>query len=240
MRRFYSPPETLDDRVVTLGADETHHLRDVVRQRVGDIVSVFDGVGGEFECVIREIRRSSAELEVVRRTEPRSPESPIRVTLAAALLKADKFELVIQKAVELGVAELIPLITDRGEANAKHSEKRMVRWQRIILDASKQCGRATLMTIDEPMKFRSLLANAADPAEMALFAERDGVRLADATGRSIRVVVIGPEGGWSDAEIAAAKAAGCQVVTLGGRILRAETAAIAITAIVQNLFGDFN
>lgn len=240
MRRFYSPPETFTDRTVTLGADETHHLRDVVRQRMGDKVSVFDGEGHEFECVIREIRRSSAELEIVRETGPRSPETPTPVTLAAAMLKADKFEMVIQKAVELGVAQLIPLMTDRGEANAKHAEKRMVRWQRIILDASKQCGRATLMKICEPLTLTALLADGTNASETVLFAERDGVRLGDTGGNIVRTIVIGPEGGWTDAEIVAARTAGCRIVTLGGRILRAETAAVAITAIVQNLFGDIN
>ncbi len=239
MRRFYSPPETFTGQAVTLGADEAHHMRDVVRQRPGDEVSVFDGEGREFVCVIRNIARSSAELEIVREVEPRSPESPARITLAAAMLKADKFELVIQKAVELGVAELVPLITDRCEANTKHAEKRMVRWQRIILDASKQCGRATLMKIGEPVKFQTMLA-AGDNTETVLFAERDGERLGDGGRNVIRTVVIGPEGGWSDAEIDAARATGCRIITLGGRILRAETAAIAITAIVQNLFGDIN
>lgn len=239
MRRFYSPPETFTGQAVTLGADEAHHMRDVVRQRPGDEVSVFDGEGREFVCVIRNIARSSAELEIVREVEPRSPESPARITLAAAMLKADKFELVIQKAVELGVAELVPLNTDRCEANTKHAEKRMVRWQRIILDASKQCGRATLMKIGEPVKFQTMLA-AGDNTETVLFAERDGERLGDGGRNVIRTVVIGPEGGWSDAEIDAARATGCRIITLGGRILRAETAAIAITAIVQNLFGDIN
>ena len=239
MRRFYSPPETFTGQAIRLGADEAHHLRDVVRRRSGDEVSVFDGEGREFVCVIRSIERSSAELEIVREIEPRSPESPARITLAAAMLKADKFELVIQKAVELGVAELVPLITDRCEANTKHAEKRMVRWQRIILDASKQCGRATLMKIGEPVKFQTMLA-AGDNTETVLFAERDGERLGDGGRNVIRTVVIGPEGGWSDAEIDAARATGCRIITLGGRILRAETAAIAITAIVQNLFGDIN
>ena len=239
MRRFYSPPETFTGQAIRLGADEAHHLRDVVRRRSGDEVSVFDGEGREFVCVIRSIERSSAELEIVREVEPRSPESPARITLAAAMLKADKFELVIQKAVELGVAELLPLITDRCEANTKHTDKRMVRWQRIILDASKQCGRATLMKIGEPVKFQTMLA-AGDNAETALFAERNGERLGDGGGSAIRTVVIGPEGGWSDAEIDAARATGCRIITLGGRILRAETAAIAITAIVQNLYGDIN
>ena len=240
MRRFYSPPETFEDHSVKLGADEAHHLRDVLRLRVGDEVSVFDGVGHEYVCRIRSIERSAAELEILREIQARSPESPVRITLAAALLKADKFELVVQKAVELGVAEIIPLITDRAEANTKASEMRMLRLQRIILDASKQCGRATLMKISEPLKFRDLLANMADPSEVALFAERDGTRLDHVSGQVIKTIVVGPEGGWSDAEMAAAQRSGCRVITLGGRILRAETAAIAITAIVQNLFGDIN
>ena len=85
MRRFYSPPETFTDRTAILGADETHHLRDVVRQRSGDEVSVFDGEGREFTCVIRGIGRTSAELEIIREIEPRSPESPNRITLSAAM-----------------------------------------------------------------------------------------------------------------------------------------------------------
>ena len=239
MRRFFAPPENFADGTVTLSEEETRHLRDVLRLRVGDDAAVFDGVGREFRCEITSIEKRSSQLGVVDEIEPASPESPLSITLAAATLKHDRFDLVVQKAVELGVNRLAPLEVIRFDVRPQDAVKRLERWRRIAMEATKQCGRARLIQIDEPVKFTALIA-VADPTSTMMFSEREGGPLpAEFAGKTLTAFV-GPVGGWDDTELEAAKNSGIAIVTLGRRILRAETAAISIAAVLQNRFGDFN
>src|ERR1043166_2722826 len=224
MHRFYAPAERFADRSVSLDVDETHHLRDVLRLHAGDEVSVFDGAGREFWCVVREIKKRSSVLDIAEQTKPTSPESPFQITLAATVVNGEKYDLVIQKAVELGVVNFVPLYTARCEVKLKDAIKRVGRWRRIAMEATKQCGRAKLMDISEPMTFNSLIA--ADNRRLILFSERDGGKLKALNGEESITIVIGPKGGWDDAELDAGRSKGVTIVTLGGRILRAETAAI--------------
>jgi len=239
MRRFFAPLDSFTDGVVTLDADETRHLRDVLRLRPGDRVAVFDGAGGEFACDIVKIEKRSAMLAVVKRLDPASPESPLDLTLAAAILKHDRFDLVIQKAVELGVSSLIPLDVIRFDVRGKDAAKRLSRWRRITFEATKQCGRARLMEIAQPESFTAVM-NDADPSATVMFSERDGGPLPSGIGKGKITAFIGPVGGWDDSELYAARERGIPIVTLGGRIVRAETAAISIAAILQHRFGDLN
>src|SRR6478672_11981715 len=129
MHRFFAPPENVSENVVRLDAAETRHLRDVLRLKVGDFVNVFDGLGSEFICKIRSIRKSGAELEILKKTVPSTPESSLKLTLAAVMLKGDKYDLVVQKAVELGVTKLVPLWSVRCDVRSKDSVKRVERWR---------------------------------------------------------------------------------------------------------------
>jgi 16S rRNA (uracil1498-N3)-methyltransferase len=239
MRRFYATPESFSNGQVTLGPEETRHLRDVLRLRFGDGISVFDGAGKEYSCRVKEIGKKTSVGVIVEPISPLSPESPLRLTLAAAILKGDKFDLVIQKAVELGVSRLVPLQTIRSEARIKDGSKRLERWRRITLEATKQSGRATLMDVRTPISFEAVLT-LSDAGNAALFSERNGVSLSSFAPGDKMTAIVGPEGGWDDSEINAAVSAGIPIITLGGRILRAETAAIAVSAILQNRFGDLN
>jgi 16S rRNA (uracil1498-N3)-methyltransferase len=236
-RRFFAPPSAfnLSKKSVTLTADEARHLREVLRLKPGDEVSVFDGEGKEFRARVVQARRESAELELQKEIEAARPESPLRITLAVALLKGEKFDLVVQKATELGVARFVPLITRyadiklRDEADAN---KRVARWQRIALEAAKQCGRAVVPEVSAPQPFGSVLK-----IPCLLFSEKGGRGLTQIETDEI-TAIIGSEGGWSDEELDDARAAGVEIVTLGGRILRAETAAITAAALLQHRFGD--
>ncbi|MEA2174954.1 MAG: rRNA (uracil1498-N3)-methyltransferase [Blastocatellia bacterium] len=255
-RRFYAPPEAFAQggKSVTLAGEEARHLRDVLRLKPGDEVFVFDGEGLEYRCVVEDARRDGALLQVIGEVSPASQESPLDLTLATALLKGEKFDLVVQKATELGVARIVPVMTkladvrfkDEGEGN-----KRTSRWQRIALEAAKQSGRARVPEINQPLAFNKLISEDA-PASLEtvrlLFSEREGAGLSDIIKGWSNIprsnipksatALVGSEGGWTDEELAAARDAGWTIITLGGRIMRAETAAITITALLQHLLGD--
>jgi len=240
MHRFFALPESFRDERVLLDSSETRHLRDVLRLASGANVTVFDGCGGEYSCTVVEIKKNETELLVISKQAPASPESALKITVAAAMLKGEKFDLVVQKAVELGVIELVPLQTARCDVKPRDASKRVERWRRIALEASKQTGRASLMKVREPMEFNAYLASQESSAHVILFSEREGEKMPSNFDGNTLIAIVGPEGGWDDDELRAARSADITVVTLGGRILRAETAAIAITAILQHRFGDLN
>ena len=238
-RRFFAPPSAFNfgKRVVTLTSDEARHLREVLRLKAGDEVQVFDGAGREFRAVVSQARREFAELEIGDEIEALKPESPLQLTLAVALLKGEKFDLVVQKGTELGVNRFVPLVTRyadirlRDEADAA---KRVTRWQRIALEAAKQCGRATVPEISTPVAFESVIGD----DSCLMFSEREGQALNTDLNLKSVTAIVGSEGGWSDEELERARQAGVRVVTLGGRVLRAETAAIATAVLLQHLYGD--
>jgi 16S rRNA (uracil1498-N3)-methyltransferase len=237
-RRFFAPPSAFNfsQHIVTLTADEARHLREVLRLKPGDEVSVFDGAGKEYRARVVQARRESAELELAEEIATARPESPLQITLAVALLKGEKFDLVVQKATELGVTKIVPLITRYADIKLRDesdSSKRVTRWQRIALEAAKQSGRAVVPKVENPNPFASVLTN---PCSL-LFSEREGHGLTRMDTDTVTAIV-GSEGGWSDEELDQARDAGAQIITLGGRIMRAETAAITAAALLQHRFGD--
>lgn len=241
MRRFYAPKENFQDNKIVLSLEETRHLRDVLRLRAGEIVQIFDGAGREFSCEIKQIEKRETALEILEEISPVALVSNLDLTLAAALLKGEKFDLVVQKAVELGVTTLVPLATKRTDVKLEGAEKRVERWEKIALEAAKQSGRADLMKIEKPQHFEMFIKNSASlSGANLLFSERSGERFSAINAGEKITALIGSEGGWEDSEIESAKNSGFQIVTLKGRILRAETAAIAIAALLQHRFGDFN
>ncbi len=244
IRRFYAPKENFSQETITLSLDETRHLRDVLRLRTGENIQVFDGAGNEFLCEIETIVKKETILKIIAEISPGAPESALDLTLAVALLKGEKFDLVIQKAVELGVTTFVPMNTKRSDVKLKDAEKKLERWQKIALEAAKQSGRAKLMTIEKPIEFALFLKNSVSPPlrveNFVLFAERNGESFDSIRANKKITAFVGSEGGWEDSEIESAKSRGVQIVTLKGRILRAETAVITIASLLQNHFGDLN
>ena len=247
-RRFYAPPAAFRrGESVTLAAEEAQHMRGVLRLKPNDEVFVFDGEGREYLCRIESLRRDEAALIILKEVEAASPESSLRLTLALALLKGEKFDLSVQKATELGVTKIVPVMTKLSDIrlrDERDAEKRTSRWRRIALEAAKQSGRARLPTIEEPLAFDSFLENASQGEDewRLLFAERRGESLRQSFEQARMpqsiTALIGPEGGWTDEELDLARTTNWKIITLGGRILRAETAAITITALLQHLYGD--
>lgn len=238
MRRFYAPPENFRNENVFLSEDETRHLRDVLRLRETEKVKVFDGENREFVCEIEKIERRQTVLKIIEEISPIANESSLNLIFAVALLKGEKFDLVVQKAVELGVKIFVPLITKRCDVKIKDAERKLERLRKIALEASKQSGRADLMKIETPIEFRNFIENI--EGAKILFAERGGEDFSKISVEKNLTAIVGPEGGFEDSEIEFARMKDFQIVTFGGRILRAETAAISFAAILQHRFGDLN
>lgn len=242
MPRFFIDPEAVSEGVATVSGGDAYHIARSLRMAVGDEITLADGEGCEYLCRLTRIRDEECRAEVLssRRSES---ESPAEISLYMAYPKSDKLELVIQKAVELGAARIIPFESSRciKRPKAEKIEKQTARLSRIAEEAAKQCGRARLPEVCEPIGFRAML-EAASAAELPLFCyEGEGTRSlrevldgADSP-RSISVIV-GSEGGFSPEEAEAAEAAGLIPVNLGPRILRCETAPMyALSAISYRL-----
>lgn len=242
--RFFAPPNQISSSGVLLDADESHHLMRVMRLGVGAQVQVFDGSGREYSCDVVRTARNQVELAIVDEVLDRV-ESPLRVTLGLALIKSDKFDWAVQKATELGARQIIPLATKFSEVlkSEQRGEKRIKRWERISLEALKQCGRRRLVEIGEPVSWDQYFSSETSQVRL-VFSERGGGSLADVMASKGPVrstsIAIGPEGGWSEEEISLAEAKGFVAIHLGPRILRSETAAVAALTLVQHRFGDLD
>jgi 16S rRNA (uracil1498-N3)-methyltransferase len=212
-----------------LEGDEARHLARVLRAKVGDAVTLFDGRGHSWEATVANLGRDRVTLDVGPAL-PTIPPPTVPVTLAVALPKGDRQKWMVEKLTELGVNRLVPLITTRGVAEATDSARS--RLERGVIEACKQCGRDTLMEIGTATSIADLLA-AIPTGTRTLLADPHGrppeaVLAAEPTAAIL--VLVGPEGGFTAEEVTAAEAAGCERVTFGHHILRVETAAIAAAA----------
>jgi len=216
---------------VTVGGDEFHHSVRVVRLREGEEVEVFDRAGKMAQATVRSIARDHAVIEVGE--EIASRESPFAITLAMAIIQLDKFELVLQKATELGVRAIIPLVTDRIELRAERYAGKSERWERILFEAIKQSGRSIPPTIESPAKFDDVISR--EGTKILFDADTPPTPGHPGTRATL---FTGPEGGFSPRELDLAREHGALFQRLGPRRLRAETAAIAGVAIFAARFGD--
>lgn len=241
--RFFAPPEQIAASTITLTADEAHHLARVLRLSPGARVWVLDGAGHEYECEVARIGKQDVGLKIsARMTAP--VESPLRLELAQGLAKGDKFDWIVQKTTELGVSRIVPLLTVHSEIRRVEDRagKKVGRWERISLEALKQCGRCLLVEIADPIAWPEYAAAPAADLNL-IFSERGGRRLAQIAAEtelpitSIRLA-IGPEGGWNERELDLAVEFGWLPIHLGARVLRTETAAVTAVALAQHLFGD--
>lgn len=244
MRRFFhADPAVVDGRVVLTGA-EAHHAAQVIRLRVGEMATVLDGRGGEFQCVACAVDRREVSLRVEETIRHEPP--ACRVRLVQAITKGKSFDLILQKAVELGATEIQPLLTERVVARPDQKEfaDKHQKWEQVAIEAIKQCGAAWLPKIEMPA-----------PLGDALIVEREfDLRLVAALGvqaahprrvfdgfvsshqelpKSVSIW-IGPEGDFAAGELEEILRSGAKAVTLGRRILRSETAVMAALAVVNH------
>lgn len=223
---------------VDLETEEAKHAC-VRRLRPGEPVVLFDGAGSSWLGVVDACTRRAVAVMVTKRFPEREGESPLDLTLALAVLKADRIDWVVEKATELGVRRIRPFISQH--SLARPSAARQARWRQIALSAAKQCGRTVVPRVEIPVDWDALLSEPS-PRRLLFWETRDARSVCEIAAvlppPERLTVVIGPEGGFATAEIDAARRAGCDVVGLGQRILRAETAAVAAVALCQHLWGD--
>lgn len=244
MARFFIPKKNLSgERGVVEGA-EFVHLRKVLRLAPGDRITVFDDEGWEHEAVIGALTDERAEIEIAKSYQA-ARESNLRLILAVGLTKGEKMDFVVEKATELGAHAIVPFVSAFSvpKLDEKKISTRMARWQKIALAAAKQCGRTRLPELLPLRDFASLASGDWGAAVKLFFWEkerRQSLRAArEKSGAAGAVLlVVGPEGGFSEAEAALALAHGFALVHLGPRILRAETAAVTALSLVQFLWGD--
>ena len=243
MPRFYIPNPHIQDGLLKIEGDEVKHIRKVLRLKAGDEILVFDGSGKEFEGTIVEERRSSVMVKVQGIFSSKG-DSSLEVTLAQSLLKGEKMDYLIQKATELGVKEIIPFFSSRSVPLLEKSRRpnRHHRWGKIAVGASKQCGRGVVPKIESLQDYSGMLRAASTDHLRLILWEGDGIKLKEVLERSGEKTkiffVIGPEGGFSLDEVDEATRAGFVAVTLGKRILRAETASLCLLSILQYEWGD--
>jgi 16S rRNA (uracil1498-N3)-methyltransferase len=238
--RLYLPLTPVEGQVFGLDERSAHHITHVLRLRPGAAIRIFDGKGCEHEGTIREVRRTQVTVEPGK-TVTSIPEPPFAITLAQGIPRGDRMDLILQKAVELGVTDVQPLWTSRSQSrvSGERMEKRLRHWQGVIISACEQCGRATLPGLETPVEYRSWLASTHPHDCRILLAPeaRQSLGTMQPPGDSI-LLLVGPEGGISTEETSLAVAAGFNPVRLGPRILRTETAALAMLAGLQALWGD--
>ena len=229
--RFHTTGPLIAGSRVFLTGEEMHHAR-VTRLREGEEIEIFDGTGATAMGRLVALGADRWEVEIVGQAPGR--ESPRTIVLAMAVINLDRFELVLQKATELGVLEIIPLLTDRLEVRPERFAGKRDRWRKIIFEAVKQCGRAVVPTL-------------AEGASLSTVMQREGTKIVFDAGHPVSspgdvldpiILFIGPEGGWSEAELSLAESSGARFEHLGPRRLRAETAAIVATTLIAARYGD--
>ncbi len=245
MRRFTIAADGVDGDRVTFDAAESRHLARVLRLRAGDTVIASDGTGRELAVRLDSVGDVATGTIVDIRSG--HPESPVHVTLLQGIPKGDKMETIVRAATELGVARVCPVIAERTVVRLEPNRwnERARRWQRVAREATKQCRRAVIPTIEPPRPLPDWL-ELLGPADLSMLRlclwEGEAPSLASVLDRSVRrtdvCVLIGPEGGLAQAEVDLARDHGFEVASLGKRILRTETAATAAVTVLQWELGD--
>jgi 16S rRNA (uracil1498-N3)-methyltransferase len=234
MERVFAPDGPTDGQI-TLDRDEAHHLTRVRRVEIGKPVIAFDGQGHAWFCHLADSTKSTAVLEVQSEITVSKELAAPAIWVGTAVPKGDRFDWIIEKATELGVAHLVPLRCDRSVVDPRSTK--LDRLRRSVIEACKQCGRNDLMTIDPPSSLTEFLASLA-AGELGLIADQGGMSMTHLVHSSLSVnrvkVCVGPEGGWTSDERQLAQSYGWMSVGLGPHILRIETAVVAAASAIHS------
>ncbi len=239
--RLFSPIELIANSEINLGADQARYIGKVLRQRPGDTLTLFDGAGGEWRAIIISIAKSDVVVKIDECLHI-NVESPLSIHLLQCVSRGERMDFVVQKATELGVSRITPVVSEFSvvKFDKSRAEKRRLHWSRIAVSACEQCGRNKLPQIDPPLLLRDWFGeNLAATGQKLVLMPGATTGLATVAPTDDKLtILIGPEGGLSDTENENAAAAGFTATGLGPRILRTETAAISAIATLQALYGD--
>lgn len=238
-----APRQYLDAQSLTTGdeialpKDASKYLVRVLRKNTGDVVTLFNGDGHDYSAVI--LHCSSPVVVKITEKTVNGAESPLSITLVQSLAKGSKLDLVIQKATELGVQRIVPVIADRSvvQIDDDRQKKKMDHWRGVAISACAQCGRSALPDIEPPSALNDWI-NRSSVNGLLLHPRGDRSITTVPVNNQSCSIFIGPEGGFSESELAMAKGAGLQIVTCGPRVLRTETAGFSAVAVLQARFGD--
>ena len=244
MRRFFIDPATVSGPLVSIEGSEAHHIKHVLRLKPGDRIMLVDGTGYEYDSIIKGLGDQRVEIEIRQALENGAgPDVPIVV--AQAFLKERKMDDLVRKLSELGIAGWVPFFSNRSIARPDKARLagRIQRWKRIAAEAVKQCRRSDMLQISDPLNFKELMELSQTFELKFVFWENERTALSRQLGSKDKapekiMLMLGPEGGFSEQEVEIARQAGFAVAGLGPRILRAETATLAACALIQFLFGD--
>ena len=238
--RIYLPTPLASGASVALSDNAANHVVRVLRLKPGAPLILFNGLGGEYEAVLLSMDRNHTEVSVGNHIA-RETESPLHITLAQGVSRGERMDYTIQKAVELGVTKIVPLISERCEVRLEGERlaKRVQHWQAVVVSACEQCGRNRVPPVLAPVPLSGWLAEPVHGVRLVLdpLAPATLSSLARPDDRLI-TLLIGPEGGLSDAEVKCAQQSGFEGIHLGPRILRTETAAVTALSALQVLWGD--
>lgn len=240
MPRFFVPPQAVIDNKIYITGSDVNHIKNVLRMSVGEEISISDGVGRDYFGILASVEKDQIVVHIQNSWDS-FVELPAKIYLFQGLPKADKMELIIQKAVELGVYQIIPVTMKRSivKLDAKKEAKRIARWQNIAESAAKQSGRGVIPEVAAPIDFTQALEVASSmdtvllPYEKAKSMDEARDLIRRMRGKKSIGIFIGPEGGFDEREVEAALSAGANTMTLGRRILRTETAGLAILSILM-------
>ena len=238
--RLYTPMHLASGKQVELDDENGHYVRTVLRLKKDAEIILFNGSGGEYLCTVAEVSRKTVQIAINKWLD-RSVESPLLVTLGLGISRGDRMDFTVQKAVELGVNHITPLLTERCVVQFKGEKKpqRLLHWQKIVQHAAEQSGRTTLPELTD-IEYLQQWVSKQKGLKVFLDPYAEST-LTDINPIDMQVTLLtGPEGGFSDQEREVAKVAGFIPVRLGSRILRTETASLAALAAVQMLWGDFS
>lgn len=241
MTRIYFAGELQPGREIALQEEQTRYVGRVLRLGVGDALVVFNGQNGEFDARISSIGKTAATLTIARHRQTNT-ESPLKVHLVQGVSRGERMDFVVQKATELGVKRVSPVLTEFGvvKYDTARAAKRRDHWQKVAISACEQSGRIRPPLIDAPLPLRAWIGNKSPDADLDLILKPgSGSALGTLAAPKTKVcLLVGPEGGFSPGEYESAALAGFTAISMGQRILRTETAALAAITIVQSLWGD--